>query len=91
MLQEEQDAGRQGETEAKPEAVCTASDQGLTITASEVYSDGYSIYLAVEVESEEGGFSNISPALYETFLKKSPARCSRRPEAGGPEKEKRTS
>lgn len=71
VLQEEQDAGRQGETEAKPEAVCTASDQGLTITASEVYSDGYSIYLAVEVESEEGGFSNIPPHYTRRFEEKS--------------------
>lgn len=70
VLQEEQSAGSQGETAEKPEAVCTASDQGLTITASEVYSDGYSIYLAVEVESEEGGFSNIPEHYTRRFEEK---------------------
>ncbi len=48
---------------AKPEGIYTVSDNGITISASEVYSDGYSVYLAVEVVSEEGGFSGI-PAYY---------------------------
>lgn len=39
--------------------VYTATDQGITITASEVYSDGYSIYLTAKIESEAGGFSAI--------------------------------
>lgn len=43
--------------------VYQASDQGITITASEVYCDGYSVYLAAKIEAEEGGFSNI-PAHY---------------------------
>ena len=51
------------QTGGKDESVYSASDNGITVTASEVYSDGYSIYLAVEVEAEEGSFSNI-PSYY---------------------------
>lgn len=58
VLSEDEQTPETGE-----EAVYTASDNGITVTASEVYSDGYSIYLAVEVESEEGGFTEI-PAHY---------------------------
>lgn len=43
--------------------VYTSSDQGVAITASEVYCDGYSIYLTAQVTSEEGGFTNI-PSHY---------------------------
>lgn len=45
------------------DAVYTAKDQGITITASEVYCDGYSVYLTAKVESEKGGFENI-PEYY---------------------------
>ncbi len=45
-----------------PEPVL-AEDNGITITASEVYSDGYSVYLAAEIKSEKGGFNNI-PSHY---------------------------
>ena len=48
--------------EADPELVL-AEDNGITITASEVYSDGYSVYLAAEIKSEKGGFNNI-PSHY---------------------------
>ena len=51
------------QTGGKDESVYSASDNGITVTASKVYSDGYSIYLAVEVEAEEGSFSNI-PSYY---------------------------
>lgn len=37
----------------------TAKNKGITITASEVYCDGYSVYLTAKVESETGGFQNI--------------------------------
>ena len=47
---------------ADPELVL-AEDNGITITASEVYSDGYSVYLAAEIKSEKGGFNNI-PSHY---------------------------
>lgn len=47
----------------KKTGVFTATDRGFTITASEVYSDGYSVYLAAKIESENGGFSSI-PAHY---------------------------
>lgn len=35
------------------------SDQGITLTASEVYCDGYSIFLTVNIESEEADFTHI--------------------------------
>lgn len=38
-------------------------NQGITITASEVYCDGYSIYLTAKIESEKGGFDRI-PSHY---------------------------
>ena len=41
----------------------TAQDQGFNVTASEVYSDGYSIYLTLQIESEEEDFSYI-PEFY---------------------------
>lgn len=45
------------------EGIYTAKSQGITITASEVYCDGYSVYLTAKVESEKGGFENI-PEYY---------------------------
>ena len=44
-------------------SVYTAKCKGVTITASEVYCDGYSVYLTAKIESENGGFDNI-PAHY---------------------------
>lgn len=37
----------------------TVSDQGITLTASEVYCDGYSIFLTVNIESEDADFTHI--------------------------------
>lgn len=37
-----------------------AEDQGYKVTASEVYSDGYSIYLTIQVESEERDFTYMA-------------------------------
>lgn len=37
------------------------SDQGVTATASEVYSDGYSVYLTAKITVEEGGLLNAAP------------------------------
>ncbi len=37
----------------------TISDKGITLTASEVYCDGYSIFLTVNIESEDGDFTHI--------------------------------
>lgn len=50
----------QDETDPEPVSV---KDSGCTLTASEVYSDGYSVYLAAKIEAEQGGFENI-PAHY---------------------------
>ena len=35
------------------------SDQGITLTASEVYCDGYSVFLTVNIESEDADFTHI--------------------------------
>ena len=37
----------------------TVSDKGITLTASEAYCDGYSIFLTVNIESEDADFTNI--------------------------------
>lgn len=37
----------------------SASDQGITLTASEVYCDGYSIFLTVNIEAEDADFTHI--------------------------------
>lgn len=37
----------------------TASDKGVALTASEVYCDGYSIFLTVNVEAKEADFTHI--------------------------------
>ncbi len=36
-----------------------ASDKGITLTASEVYCDGYSIFLTVNIEAKEADFTHI--------------------------------
>ena len=37
----------------------SVSDQGITLTASEVYCDGYSIFLTVNIEAEDADFTHI--------------------------------
>lgn len=37
----------------------TVSDKGISITASEAYCDGYSIFLTVNIESEDADFTHI--------------------------------
>ena len=37
----------------------SASDEGMAITASEVYCDGYSIFLTVNIKAEEADFTHI--------------------------------
>ena len=37
----------------------SVSDQGITLTASEVYCDGYSIFLTVNIEAEDAEFTHI--------------------------------
>lgn len=37
----------------------SVSDSGITLTASEVYCDGYSIFLTVNIEAEEADFTHI--------------------------------
>lgn len=42
-----------------------SENQGLTVTASEIYSDGLSVFLTLQVENEQGGFSHLpGNALY---------------------------
>ena len=55
---------RQADAAAGEEGgVYRAASNGVTVTASEIYSDGYSVYLTAEIKSEAGGFSHI-PAHY---------------------------
>lgn len=37
----------------------SASDQGITLTATEVYCDGYSVFLTVNIEAEDADFIKI--------------------------------
>lgn len=37
----------------------SASDKGITLTASEVYCDGYSVFLTVNIEAKEADFTHI--------------------------------
>ena len=37
----------------------TVSDKGISLTASEAYCDGYSIFLTVNIESEDADFTHI--------------------------------
>lgn len=37
----------------------SVSDRGITMTVSEVYCDGYSIFLTVNIEAEDADFSHI--------------------------------
>ena len=37
----------------------SASDSGIKLTASEVYCDGYSIFLTVNIEAEDADFTHI--------------------------------
>lgn len=48
-----------GEDNADTTTKYTTKDQGLEITASEVYCDGYSIFLTAKITSEAGGFDHI--------------------------------
>ncbi len=41
----------------------SASDKGIALTASEIYCDGYSVFLTVQIEAEEADFTHI-PAHY---------------------------
>ena len=43
--------------------VYTAESDGITITASEVYCDGNSVFLTAEVDMEQGGLDNIAGNL----------------------------
>ena len=37
----------------------TIADKGITLTASEAYCDGYSIFLTVNIEKEDADFTHI--------------------------------
>lgn len=41
------------------EEYCVTSN-GITMTASEIYCDGFSVYVTMKIESEEGGFEHIA-------------------------------
>lgn len=50
-------------TDETADASYTVEDQGVEITASEIYCDGYSVFLTARVWVEKGGLLNI-PAHY---------------------------
>ena len=43
------------------------SDQGVKLTASEIYCDGHSAFITFKVEVEQGGFNDISSYYTERF------------------------
>lgn len=50
--------------------IYSATSSGTTITASEIYSDGYSVYLTVKIESENGGFNSTTSHFTTRFGEK---------------------
>ncbi len=46
----------------------TATDGGVKITASEVYCDGYSIYLTARIQTDEGGMTKMPEFYTSTFM-----------------------
>lgn len=37
----------------------SVSDKGITLTASEIYCDGYSIFLTVNIQDDDADFTHI--------------------------------
>lgn len=54
--------------DSEEKTLAGASDQGIQITPSEVYCDGQSVYITVNIESEKGGFDGMSDEYTERFL-----------------------
>lgn len=63
VLNDKKNTAEKVDKKQTQDGIYTAKSQGITITASEVYCDGYSVYLTAKVESEKGGFENI-PEYY---------------------------
>ncbi len=61
LLGEVAEKDKEGKPLASPGIV--KSDGGITVTASEVYCDGLSVFLTAQVEVEQGGLENM-PAHY---------------------------
>jgi len=57
------DSGQQNINSTQLSTEYSTEDQGITITASEVYCDGHSVFLTAEIHMENGKFNNI-PAYY---------------------------
>lgn len=55
--------------ETKGSNVYTAESNGVTVKASEVYSDGYSVFLTTEIRVENGGMNNVESSYTSRFGK----------------------
>jgi len=65
--EEKDDLTTEQESTPEPsEAIYTVKDQGVEITASEVYCDGYSIFLTAKIQVDAGSLSN-TPEYYTSF------------------------
>lgn len=51
------------ESETQLNGTYTTVSNGVTITASEIYSDGYSIFLTAQIKMEQGGLDNACSYL----------------------------
>lgn len=52
--------GEKLEKETK-DSILTTKDQGIRLTASEVYSDGFSVFVTMQMECDDYDFSKIKP------------------------------
>lgn len=58
------------DAQAAPGGIFRAAANGITVTASEIYSDGYSVYLTAEITSDAGGFTDIPEHYTRRFEEK---------------------
>lgn len=57
--QASQNSGGSSAQAKADDGIYRAAANGISVTASEIYSDGYSVYLTAEITSDAGGFSDI--------------------------------
>lgn len=71
----ENENAESGEANADQEAAAnySASDQGVEITFSEIYSDGLSIYATAQISVEQGGLENIPGHYTEGYVSENAA------------------
>lgn len=62
-VEEEKFENTESEKTSQSKGAYTTTNNGVTITASEIYSDGLSIYLTVRIEMKKGGLNNAQEYL----------------------------